>query len=276
MRGAGGFLLWFFMMAIFCPGNSGRNEVLSSWSSTPVIVNGVEEEWEQADVCFEKKYAIIYGFKNDENNLYILFQFKDLRYLSSIDKTGMVIWLSAENSKKKDCGIRFLKKKIPAETYLHILTEQGKAPGEEEKEKIRREPFHPLFIIQFLHKTDNSSGVVDDQAYLPARFRETSTDERVTYEFGIPFPGEKNLAICPVLAPGQILHVGFEWGGLTEEMKKERLRRLQEKAEQQGAPDARIEEVLRRERTLDTEFNVPSSYLKKYTFWVRVRLAREG
>ncbi len=271
----GAFCFSFLTLAFFCPGYSERKEVLSAWALAPVIIDGSDEEWGEAAVCFEKKYRVNYGFRNDEKNLYILFQFNDVSYLSSIAETGMTVWLSPEKG-KKDYGIRFLKKSVPTETFLNILSQQRRAIPEEEKEQLKQKAFHPIHIVQVIHQKDSPLRLVSNEEHPPARFRSMSTADRVTYEFIFPFPVGKNLDLPSGARGGQIIHVGFEWGGLTEEMKKERLKRLQEKAEQQGAPDARIEEVLRRERTLDTEFNVPSNYFKKYAFWVSVQLARKG
>jgi len=273
---ASAFLLCFLIIPISCLGFSEREGVLSTWPASPIIIDGLDEEWAEEVVCFENKYKVKYGFKNDENNLYILFKFNDLSYLSSIDNTGMIIWLSSEKEKKKDYGIRFLRKKVPTETFLYLLDQQRGAIPEEDKEQIRKKPFHFVYSIQVIRKKESSSEIVKNQESLHAHFRCISAKERVTYEFVIPFKMEGDFASRTGIKPGQIMNVNFEWGGLTEEMKKERIKRIQEKAEQQGAPEARIEEDLRRERALDTDVNKPSSDFKKYAFWVKVRLAMQG
>lgn len=268
--------LCIFMTSISCLGFSEKKEILSIWPASPLIINGSDEEWGEESVCFEKKYKVNYAFQNDENYLYILFKFNDISYLSSIDNTGMIIWFDPEKEKKKDYGITFLKKKVPTETFLYLLEQQRGAIPEEDKEQLRKKPSHFIYYTQVINKKESSSEVVENKEPLHALFRSTSTREEVTHEFVIPFKSEGDFAASTGIKPGQVINVGFEWGGLTEEVKNERIKKIRERAERQDAPDARIEQELRRERTLDTDFNKPSSNLKKYAFWVKVRLAVKG
>lgn len=270
------FFLCILTISIFYIGFSETKEILSIWPASPLKINGSDEEWAKEAICIEKKIKVNYAFQNDENNLYVLFKFNDISYLSSIDKTGMTIWFNTERKKKKDCGIVFLKKKVQTETFLSLLRQQRGAISEEDKEKLIKNPYHFIYLIQVINKKASSSETVESKESPRAFFMSASTKEEVVYEFVIPLKSEGDFAADRGIKPGQIIKVGFEWGGLTEEMKAERIKKIQEKAEQQGVPEARIEGDLRRERVLDTDFNKSSSDFKKYVFWVDVRLAKKN
>ncbi len=218
---SGGFFLGFLLIAILSPALSEKKEVFSSWAASSAAIDGSDEEWNQEVVCIEKKYKVNYGFKNDENNLYILFKFNDLSYLSSINNTGMIIWLSPEKEKKKDYGLRFLRKNVPTETFLYLLTQQRGAIPDKDKEQIRKKPFHFVYSIEIICKKQGFPGVVVNQESYPAHFRGASTDEQVTYEFVIPLEMEGDRDILQRTKPGQAVNVGFEWGTDRGDEKRE-------------------------------------------------------
>lgn len=269
------FFLCVLLASISCPAFSEEKEILSIWSASPLKINGSDEEWGEAAICFEKKFKVDYAFQNDENNLYVLFKFNDLSYLSSIDDAGMTIWFSIEKKKKKDYGITFIKKKVPTETFLSFLGQQRAALPEEDKERLRKKPFHFIYLTRIIDKKASSPEVVENRESPSPLFVSASAKEKVIYEFIIPLKSERGFAAAKGIKSGQVIKVGFEWGGLTEEMKKERIKKIQEMAEKQGSPDARIEDDLRRDRVLDTDFNKSGSDPKKYAFWVDVRLAKK-
>jgi len=267
--------LSFFCILAFisCIGFSETKEILSTWPAAPLKINGSNEEWGKEAIYFEKKIKVNYAFQNDENNLYILFKFSDPTYLSSIEKTGMTIWLDTEKMKKKDYGITFIKKAVPTETLLSLLEQKRGAIPEEDKAQMRKKPYHFIYYTQVINKNASSSELAENKESPRALFMSASAKEEVVYEFLIPLKSAQDFASNGGIKPGQIIKVGFEWGGLTEEMKMGRIRKIQEMAEKKSGPDARIEEDYRRERVLDTDFNKPSSTPKKYTLWVDVRLA---
>jgi hypothetical protein len=270
------FFLWILIASISYAGISEAKEILSVWPASPLKINGSDEEWGKEAVYFEKKIKVNYAFQNDENNLYILFKFNDPSYLSSIDKTGITIWFDKEKRKKKDCGITFLKKKIPTEIFLSLLEQQRGAITEEDREQLSKEPYHFIYQKQVINKKASSSKIVENRESPPALFMSTSTKEEVVYEFVIPMESDGDFAANTGLKPGQVIKVGFEWGGLTEEMKRERIKKIEEMTEKKGIPEARIEQTLRMERVLDTDFNKSSQEPKKYALWVDVRLAMKN
>ena len=75
--------------------------VNSTWCAVPLRIDGTSNDWRGAALAFEKKVQADFTFMNDADYLYILFIFNDLRYLSSIDQTGMTVYFNVEGKKKK-------------------------------------------------------------------------------------------------------------------------------------------------------------------------------
>lgn len=247
-------------------------QVASSWISTPVEVDGSAGDW--ADVSFqcEKKVSVDYAFKNDSQHLFILFKFKDPRYLSTIKETGMTIWFNLEGKKKRYYGINFIKKKVPAEAFIFYLEQQKGPLPEEEKNKIRANPFYFIHKVKVINKKAKASTPASSQQIEPAVFRQTVQNKEIVYEFSIPLKREAAKAPGVGSEPGKVVKVGFEWGGLTAQMKAARAARSQQQAVTPMRPAVSPQSAIDRGTGAR---GIPGVGLgaKKYSFWVDVKLA---
>src|SRR4030042_6248766 len=87
-----------------------ENIIQSTWTASPPQIDGQIEDWAGDAVTSEKSIGVDYAFRNDGRNLYVLFIFKDPKFLSSIDMTGITLYASTLGKKDKDWGVKFLKK----------------------------------------------------------------------------------------------------------------------------------------------------------------------
>jgi hypothetical protein len=88
-----------------------EKSVESKWAVSPLTIDGLVSDWEGSPLNVENKVKTEYAFRNDADNLYVLFKFNDLKYLSSIEITGMTLWIDTAGKKNKDLGVQFTKKK---------------------------------------------------------------------------------------------------------------------------------------------------------------------
>jgi len=96
-------------------------------------------------------------------------------------------------------------------------------------------------------------------------------EKMIIYEFAIPLKKMTEQASGIGTEPGKLIKVGFEWGGLTKEMKEARIRKL---ADTGGGPE-RVDRP-------GGSWSKGSSYgrgtsrmsqrAKKYSFWVDVQI----
>jgi hypothetical protein len=78
------------------------------------------------------------------------------------------------------------------------------------------------------------------------------------------------------MEPGKTVKVGFEWGGLTERMKAQRMARLEQGTARKAERRTREDKVTGAQRTGGSSGDVRlSKGPKKYSFWVDVELAQK-
>ncbi len=85
-------LLSLVILAVCIAGFSKEKAVESIWVGSSLSIDGLDDEWAGDALNFEKKFDVDYAFRNDADNLYVLFIFKDPVYQSTIQDTGMNLW----------------------------------------------------------------------------------------------------------------------------------------------------------------------------------------
>lgn len=277
-------LMGFLVLALCVPGMAKKKKeavVESQWAATPAKIDGWNTEWDAGALNSEGKVAVDYAFMNDAKNLYILFVFKNPRFLSTIGLTGMMVFFNPEGKTGNDNGIRFYARKLSADDYLAILEKEiGPAP-EDQKKAIRANPAYIIFGHEMI-----AQGKPGDYKITGALFRNQNDKKTVIFEFSIPL--EKLAELSPEIGaePGKGMNVGFQWGGTTEEIKKDLAGRIGDGAAS-GAGGAAAAGGLTSERRtegaslgdvehsgsrLEQMRRLQQRY-KKYSFQVSVKLA---
>jgi hypothetical protein len=268
--------LLLMILTISLSGFSKEKEVKSLWAASSVKIDGFKDDWAKVAFANEKKTKIDYAFKNDAENLYVLYIFKDPKYLTSISVTGLTLWFNSEGKKKKKYGIKFIQKQISADALIS-RTEKERGPLPEDKKKeIRNNPFYLINDTEIVNKKSKSLSQPSESSKIkPAVFRVMKQQNLLVFEFAIPLKRMMEQTSGAEIEPGKRVKVGFEWGGMTEEMKAEAKRRSA---------------ALERTRTTSSDpadnragagagSSVPMGLLsgpKKYSFWVDVQLAKES
>ncbi len=255
----------------------------SKWLSTPLKLDGRAEEWSGDTMAAEKSVKVDYAFRNDDRNLYVLFVFNDPKFLSSIEATGITLYFSPEGKKQKDLGIRFTKKNVGPEQVIAAYEKQGIVLTEEKKTEIRANKSYVQFEADAV---DKKGQVIEPQGPradvdVPT-FRVARQGQLVVYEFRIPLAGQDLHPAGIGADPGQTLKVGFEWGGLTDEMKKAMASNMGGQATRAGASDVSMDQTLRggnENEGMSMGNSSPSLARmrmgpKKHSFWTDVTLAQ--
>ena len=270
--------LVFMIFALCVPSIAKDKIVKSEWTANPVKIDGSNNDWDSSALIAQKKVDVDYAFMNDAENLYILFIFKDPKYLSSINMTGMTVWFYTKGMKKKSCGLKFIKKKISADDYISILEkEKGPAP-EAKKEEIRANPSYVLYGHEMISKEPSEGLKLTGPA-----FRNKRQQGTFIYEFSIPLEKLAELSSEIGAEPGKSIHVGFEWGGMDAEIKKALAARIgsgtvqaqDQKAggltsERRGSGSGLGDVENSRSRLEQMRRMQP----KKHSFWVSLKLAQ--
>lgn len=199
------------LAVVAVPAPAKDEAVQSLWTSAPVKIDGLAQEWNDATPIFDKNSGAQYALKNDGHDLYIVMV---LRGESTIKYTGMKIFASAAAEKRTDVGILFIQKNMTADELIASLEKKGQTLTEDQKAEIRKRPTHPVFLEEpILPKgAPAPAGQLE-----PAQFRSMEgKGSAAVYEFKIPL---SRIAGGPV-QPGADIKLGFEWGGMTKEIRK--------------------------------------------------------
>jgi len=251
---------------------------VSIWAVDSPKVDGQPDDWAGIARSVDNDTKVEYAFRNDADNLYILFVFKDPKTMSTISLTGMTLYFSPEGKKDKNRGINFSRKVVNADQLIAFMEKQGQTLTEERKQELRAKNEYFLFDCSLV----DSEGKVIAPAVgggqsLPPVYRLARSGQDVVYEFRVPLSKREDHPAAIGTSPGMAIKVGFEWGGLTKEMRAAMAARIGDQGAQarQGASNFGENIVEGREDNRDSGASLASMLRgpKKHSFWVDLTLA---
>lgn len=241
-----------------------EGSVLSSWTLSPPKIDGKADDWAGMDLALWDKGDVQYAFRNDADKLYVLLVFKNPKFLSTIAKTGILLYFTEAAKKDKDYAVQFIRRQVPVEEAIAFL-EREKPLSDEEKAQLRAKPAYNIYDCRIHNKKAKAQPVPAATSFPPAHFRFAPDQKSFVYEFAIPLGRGDELAAGVGAAPGSPVMVGFEWGGPTEED-------LKRAARVSGDAGIANEEISR--GSVDRMAGARGGPMPpKYSFWVSVQLA---
>lgn len=256
-----------FSLAAAVPGleAAGEDIIPSVWASAPPAVDGASKDWEGAKASLWAKGDVDYAFRNDAENLYVLFIFKNPKFRSTVEQLGMNVFLNTEGKKNKDYAILFLKRQMSAEEAIAYLDRQTPL-SEDQKTQMKAKPAYNVYYHQVTNKDAKSQGIPAGVLPKPALFKYAPQEKALVYEFSIPLSRIHELAAGVGADPGQTVMVGFEWGGPTEAQRKQAARAA-------GNAGIANEQVTRGGDIESMSGSRGGQVPPKYSFWAEVKLA---
>ena len=212
------------VLALCSPTIAKDQAVQSQWTTSPPNIDGSNSDWEGGTLTLYKKTKVNYAFRNDADNLYVIFIFTEptREFLSTVQQTGVTLWFNTEGKKKKNYGISFAIKTVTADNYIQIVEEMlGEPMPEEKKQQLKAKESYQIFHNQVIDKEGEPIVIASGPA-APA-FNTTRGKEAVVYEFKVPLKKDDSSPVGIGTAPGGTFKIGFEWGGTTKEMRQQSL-----------------------------------------------------
>lgn len=259
-----------FILVITIAGFAREDLVQSQWAAQPVTIDGQSDDWSGIELSTEKKVKVDYAFRNDAENMYVLFIFKDPEYLSTINHTGITMYFNREGKKGKDEGFHFIQKKVESDELIAYLKRRGQVLTEQQIQSIKSKPGYVVFMAERLTEDEEETvqAVSTSEALLPG-FKIGRKDKAITFEFRVPLVQSEASPEGIGANPGESLKIGFEWGGMTKELAK----RIQAGGDISG--ESRAGEVIDSRRDTGGAPSAASRRMpKKYDFWCDVKLAQ--
>ena len=272
-----GIVFSLILLFLALPAFSKDKTAESLWAATPPDVDGLAEEWSGATFLIEESAAADLAFRNDADYLYTLLVVKDKQHLSSFDATGIFVFLNAEGKKNKDRKLHFYQKIATAQELIQALEKSGQILTEEKKAELLSRKNYIFYRCELVEGTKvlPVEAMSSSQPW-PPMFKTHADGERTVFEFRFPLSRE-NQASGIGAVPGGNLKVGFEWGGLTEQMKARRLAGMMAASDAGQRPtppvsDGSAERGLRTETDISAEMKKAPP--KQFSFWLDLKLAK--
>jgi len=265
--------------ALTLPGVAQDKAVVQSRPmTTPVQVDGSAAEWPADGLTVEKEVNVSCAFQNDASSLYVLFQFNDSKFISSIEATGLTLWVNADGKERKNYGLRFYRKTVAAEDLIKVLESEGQTLSEDKKKELMGRPQYQIWTSDAINK---KGSVLPHPGVSGGTYRTAKSAKAVVYELKLPLALLADPGAEKKWDGTSPLRIGFEWGGVTEEMKKAQASELggQEVRASSSGTDLGSQAYggegagLRAPSGSLAALRALSAKYKKYEFWLDLQIA---
>lgn len=269
------WLIAVLILTVCLTGFSKEKLANSLWAAPAPVIDGMYDDWLADALYSNKKMSIDYAFMNDSEYLFILFKFNDPRYLSSVNASGMKIWINTEGKEKKNFGIKFVRWQLTADQFIALLEKRRGPLTEEQKAQFLVRPHYYIYLTEFIDKKGKPLSGLSGTHTEPAIFRLRKDQKTVFFEFAVSLKAVFEIVQGVEFDPGKPISVGFEWGGMIKGMSQAQMKRMGiwEGGAEEGTPsfynDSGGGPARRKRGAFATSRKAP----KKYSFWVVVNLA---
>jgi len=245
--------LYFMSLGIAAaaPGSAADLSVRSVWAARGVAIDGLATEWAADPMAVHEKTKAEIAFRNDADDLYILVTFKDPKFLSTLEKSGVKVLFG-----NKDHGIKFVRMVLTSDQLIARRKSQGRTLSEEQIAEIKAKPVHTLLVYDVINKRDRELALAAKPALFPD-FNAVKSGDVWTYELKMPLARTGDQPFGVGVEPGGEVRIGVEWGGRTElpaQQEAQFMRSMSERDAQ--GQDSQVRKGW-----------------PKYSFWVAVNLA---
>jgi hypothetical protein len=264
-----GFLFGLIVVLAVSPALFAQVPAVDSvWTAQPPKIDGSAKEWEGAAFTPWEKGGVQYSFRNDANNLYVLFEIPDQKLRSTIEELGLIVRVDPSGGESKDYGIHFQRKRITANESIALLEKEGPV-SDEQKAKIRATAYYNFYFAEVVDAKGQVVPVPAGVTGPPALFRFSTEKKVLVFELMIPLVRAN--AALPGLgaAPEGTVSLEFEWGGPTEAQRKAlaRSRGAQSDIANEQITSGRGTDITAGARKID---RMPV----KHAFWTAVKLVK--
>jgi hypothetical protein len=214
--------------------------VKSQWHDGGIKIDGAPNDWPEVRLFTESKTKVELSIVNDASDLYLRLSFMDPKSLSSIQSTGLKIWLSPETQSKERFGVHLMPKQISGLDMISRFEKKQGPLSEAQKTEIHQKAPFTVFEGQPINRKGDSVTLTSlEEINRPVAFRPYKSNNHLGYEIRIPLKvKEWGLGILEASVP---IRLEFEWGGMTKEMREAMMRKRAESASQASQGATRFE-----------------------------------
>ena len=215
-RAAAGVLLPACLVVTSCKQQA--EEVTVHWLSSPIRIDGRFEDWDSIPTSRMHKDHAVLKLASDSQYLCLFYVTDDLDWVRTIKMTGLTLYFNRDGSHDKEFFVRYrtgpsMKELLPEEapsgspggpSELHPAMREQLL----ESERADRTEFTCFVRNWIVEKSIPVDGRQGPQAAFGRQ------DGRFAYEFRIPLRPSEALYYGLGTAPGAVVGIGAEWGGM--------------------------------------------------------------
>ncbi len=257
-------------------GAAADKAVTGVWAAAPVSIDGSDTDWQGVPLVTDEKSGAEFAVRNDGRNLYLLFVFRTRKALTSLEQTGMRVFFNTAGQKKKDLGIHFRRQMLSADELIVDLEKKGEVLTDARRAELKQKPAYQVFVADVINDKKLPAPVDPAAATEPPFFRAGGDRQKTVYEFRVSLSRVNQPGGIGV-EPGAAVKLGFEWGGMSKEMRAAMMSRRSAASTRAGSNDTSMEGALGGgSENADLGSAGPSGFERspaKHAFWVDVTLA---
>lgn len=272
----------YLVVGLSILGLAKKKVIDSYWTDVPVAIDGMNPEWQDIETIDDGKLGIQYAFKNDAENLYLMFAFTSPTSLSSIESSGITIWLNPDLKKKRVYGIKFQRKMVSPEFFIALLEKQQGPLSDTDKNEIKKRPAYTIFQNGVVNKDTDVVIPIQVAIEQAPAFKMFQSPQMRTYEFKIPLKNVAGQVVGIGAEPGKVIMIGFEWGGMTKEIKAEMIKKRGYVSDSSSAGvSSDLPGAGEADGVGDPSDEGPSAYFasmrgpKRYNVWAQIKIAEK-
>ncbi|MCP4686082.1 MAG: hypothetical protein GY867_11655 [bacterium] len=96
-----------FLSLLPAYGCKGDQEVVCTRVESTVTLDGQMADWEELPSAYFEDQGVVLGLANDNDNLYVMFRFRDQKWARTIRMSGLTLWLDGQGKKSKDFVLKY-------------------------------------------------------------------------------------------------------------------------------------------------------------------------
>jgi hypothetical protein len=211
-------------LIISCACSDKSMEMPSRWSVGSVTIDGKSDDWHDIPLTYFQDSQVSLGLRNETENLYILFCFKNQLWARLIQAGGVTLWLDNTGNKQSSLGIRYAagstSSQMPPEDERGF---RDRFPPELQERMLERQSQMSRQVTIIDKHTNREISIPADGSQGPAASF-ACENGFYSYEFKIPLEMSGNNRFGFDSQGGKTIGLGLEWGDMAVpgQMKRER------------------------------------------------------
>jgi hypothetical protein len=190
-------------------------EMVSSWTKTPIVVDGHFADWEKLPVQVFEEEGVVVGISNDSNLLYLHYRTHDQKKAMAIATHGLTVYFDPSGGSSEDIYFRLraghrMRMKNQDRPEGEMAGRKPPAEGDRPDMMPSEGPGGPKFVYFSKRLMMSENPVETSGTNGPAAAFDTSYGF-YSYEFSMPLtqfaPGIFSLGV----SPGQTIAIGLDW-----------------------------------------------------------------